>query len=94
MTKHEWRDRTPEGEHIYYRAILHAGRWEFFSTLKSDPEWNKQEAFPIEVMEDLRDLLWRKHQRKKLPLKHVEQIDEMIEGLRKAQDVERKDNTE
>lgn len=85
MTKHEWRDKTEDGEHIYYRATLHAGRWEFYSTLKSDPEWNKHEIFPLDVMEDLRDVLWRKHQRKKLPLKHVEQIDKMIEDLREAE---------
>lgn len=85
MTKHEWRERNEDGEHVYYRATLHAGRWEFFSTLKSDPDWNQHDVFPLEIMEELRDLLWRKHQRKKLPLKHVEQIDGMIDLLRKEQ---------
>lgn len=34
--KHEWHDWAEDGEQMYYRAILHAGRWEFFSTRKSD----------------------------------------------------------
>ncbi|MEX2580762.1 MAG: hypothetical protein WD342_17015 [Verrucomicrobiales bacterium] len=84
MTKHEWRDRTEDGEIVYYRANHHAGRWEFYSTLKSDPDWTKREILPLEVMESLREVLWNKHQRRRLPLKHVEQIDKMIEEMREA----------
>jgi hypothetical protein len=86
MTRHEFHDRAPDGETVYYRANHHAGRWEFFSTRKSDPDWEKLEIFPLEVMESFREVLWNKHQRRRVPLKHVEQIDHMIEDLR--EDVE------
>lgn len=82
MTKHEWRERNEDGELVYYRALHHAGRWEFYSTRKSDPEWYARETLPLEVMESLREVLWNKHQRRRLPLKHVEQIEGMIELLR------------
>ncbi len=86
MTKHEWHERTEDGEPIYYRANHHAGRWVFYSTLKSDPEWNQHDMLPLAVMESFRQVLWNKHQRRRLPLKHLEQIDKMIELLRAAAD--------
>ena len=82
MTKHEWRERTEDGEPIYYRANHHAGKWVFYSTLKSDPDWNPHEMLPLPVMESLREVFWNKHQRRRLPLKHLEQIDKIIEVLR------------
>ncbi|MEM9282269.1 MAG: hypothetical protein AAGA96_10610 [Verrucomicrobiota bacterium] len=82
MTKHEWHDRAEDGEQIYYRAQIHAGKWEFFSTRKSDPEWEKREAFTVAELEALREVLWNKHQRRRVPLKHVEQVDRMIESKR------------
>ncbi|HRQ88588.1 MAG TPA: hypothetical protein PLA50_07310 [Bacteroidia bacterium] len=82
MTKHEWRERDEEGGLVYYRAIHHAGRWQFFSTRKTDPEWYAREALPLAAMESLREVLWNKHQRRRLPLKHLEQIEEMLERLR------------
>lgn len=84
MTKHEWHDRAEDGEPMYFRAQHHAGRWEFYSTRKSDPEWAKHEILPLNRMEQLREVLWNKHLRRRLPLKHVEQIDAMIADLREA----------
>lgn len=85
MTKHEWREINADGEKVYYRANHHAGRWEFYSTLKSDPDWTKHEVLPLEAMEQLREVLYNKHQRRRLPLKHLEQIEGMIEELREAE---------
>ncbi|MDP4850002.1 MAG: hypothetical protein NWQ95_06605 [Verrucomicrobiales bacterium] len=85
MTKHEWHERTADGEQIYYRANHHAVKWVFYSTLKSDPDWNQHEMLPLTVMESLREVLWNKHQRRRLPLKHLEQIDKIIGVLREKE---------
>lgn len=82
--KHEWHDWAEDGEQMYYRAILHAGRWEFFSTRKSDPEWEKHTILPLEKMEALREVMWNKHLRRRVPLKHIEYIDQLIGDLRLA----------
>ncbi len=82
MKKHEWRDRAEDGEQVFYQAQHHAGRWEFFFTRKSDPDWEKREMLTLEEMEKFREVLWNKHLRRRAPLKHVEQIDKMIEELR------------
>jgi hypothetical protein len=82
MTKHEWRERDEEGEITYFRAIHHAGRWQYYSTKKTDPEWNSHECLPLAAMETLREVLWNKHQRRRLPLKQLEQVDLLMERLR------------
>lgn len=82
MTKHEWRERDEDGELVYFRALHHAGRWQFFSTRKSDPEWNPHDCLPLAAMESLREVLWNKHQRRRLPLKVLEQVDAMLVKLR------------
>lgn len=82
MTKHEWRERDEDGEITYFRAIHHAGRWQYYSTKKSDPEWHAHECLPLPAMETLREVLWNKHQRRRLPLKQLEQVDLLLEKLR------------
>ena len=82
MTKHEWRERDEDGEHVYFRAIHHAGRWQFFSTRKSDPDWNQHELLPLAAMESLCEVLRNKHQRRRLPLKHLEEMEALVARLR------------
>tara|TARA_R110002096_G_scaffold253095_3_gene445994 strand:- start:535 stop:819 length:285 start_codon:yes stop_codon:yes gene_type:complete len=83
--KHEWRESAEDGEQVYYRVIVHAGRWEFFSTRKSDPEWEKHEMLPLEKMVALRDIMWNKHLRRRVALKHIDYVDELIAELRLAE---------
>ena len=85
MTKHEWRERSEEGEIVYYRANHHAGRWEFYSTRKEDPEWNRHEMLPLDMMVSLCEVLRNKHQRRRLPLKHLEEIEGIVVRLREEE---------
>lgn len=78
MDKHEWRERTEEGVR-FWRATRHAGRWTFQTTLKSDPEWELIDPVPRELWEALRDVLWRKYQRKRCPWELIERIDKLLE---------------
>ena len=79
MAKHEWHERTPEGDVRYVTARRHLGKWQFKTCLKSDEEWTPLEVLSLEDFKQLRDVLWRKYQRKRVPYEHVVEIDEMIE---------------
>jgi len=85
MTRHEWRERDEEGGLVYYRAIHHAGRWQFYSTRKTDPDWTSHEVLPLAAMEALCELLRNKHQRRRLPLKQLEQVEQWVGELRDAE---------
>lgn len=84
MAKHEWRERTPEGEVRYVTAKRHMGKWLFQTCLKSDEEWTQLDALPLGDLEQLREVLWRKYQRKRVPYEHVQEIDAMIEELKES----------
>ncbi|MEM9478238.1 MAG: hypothetical protein AAGA58_01110 [Verrucomicrobiota bacterium] len=83
MKTHEWRETTPEGETRYYQALHHGGGWQVRSRLKNEEEWQNHEPPTPGDLHVLRDLLWRKYQRRRCPWEDVDQIDKMIEALNK-----------
>ncbi len=82
MTRHEWRDRSEDGEIIFYRADHHSDVWRFSRRPKSEDRWEYFDVMELGEMETFRDILYNKHHRKRLPIKHVEQIDVMITKLK------------
>lgn len=78
MESHEWHERTDEGKR-FWRATRHAGRWSFQTTLKSEPAWTRIDPVPTELWRTLRELLWRKYQRRRCPWEHIAQIDKWLE---------------
>lgn len=83
MESHTWREKTEEGT-MFYKANHHAGRWTLERTLKvgrserDDAEWEPVE-FTREYWVTLRDVLWRKYQRKRCPWRLIEKIDKLLE---------------
>lgn len=79
MESHEWRENTAEGTR-YYRATHHGERWTILSTLKTDPDWEKLDsaAIPEEVWRALRDVVWRKYQRRRCPWERVVELDKLL----------------
>lgn len=78
MESHEWRENTEEGTR-FWRATRHAGRWTMQTTLKKDPDWEPIDPIPRELWEKLREILWRKYQRKRCPWEHIAKIDKILE---------------
>jgi hypothetical protein len=79
MESHEWRERTDDGIR-YYRASHHGVRWTIRTTLKTDPDW---EDIPLDqVSEDLwralRDVVWRKYQRRRCAWDRVAELDRIL----------------
>ncbi|NNC90201.1 MAG: hypothetical protein HKN82_17225 [Akkermansiaceae bacterium] len=78
MQRHQWRERTEEGLR-FWRATYHAGEWSMASQLKGEEEWTPQEVIGRPEWEKLRDVLWRKYQRKRCPWELIEKIDRRLE---------------
>ena len=79
--KHTWRERGEDDELVFYKAIMHGKEWTFESQLKGEEEWTKHDPMSRQDWEMLRDVLWRKYQRKRLPWKLVERIDKLLEEM-------------
>lgn len=77
MESHEWNERTDEGKR-FFRGNYHAQEWRILTMLKNDPEWERLEEPPEEVWRALRDIVWKKYQRKRCPWERVASIDKIL----------------
>lgn len=79
---HEWRDRSEDGRLRIVRAQWDSRKWSFTETYKDVPEWRMITTPVLEDYERLREVLWRKYQRKRLPWRFVEKLDVVIGDMR------------
>ena len=87
MTTHDWRERTEEGLRLY-RASRFARQWTITTNLKGEEEWVPVPApWTAELLLPLRDVLWAKYQRRRVPVEHVQEIERMLpEEVRKLKE--------
>ncbi len=76
--KHVWNERTPEGEKREVRAVKFGGAWRIQSKLASADEWTYYDPALLEDLVELRDLLFRKYQRRRAAYEDVVLIEKMI----------------
>lgn len=79
MEAHEWRVKSKEEGTRYFRAIHHAGSWRFQKTLRTDPDWEQIPHPDAELWQTLRDILWKRYQRKRGSWVIIEKIDKLLE---------------
>jgi hypothetical protein len=79
---HEWRETDEEGQLRYVRAAWDSRSWVFTYTTKAMDAWVDLEKPTIADYESLRDVLWRKYQRKRLSWKFVEDLDKFLVKLK------------
>lgn len=77
MQKYQWREATEEGTR-FYRATYHASRWNIATQLKGE-DWTDKFKPSQEVLQNLRELLWAKYQRKRCTWKILSNLDKLIE---------------
>lgn len=82
MQVHKWREQEEEGLR-FYKATHHGGRWTLQSQSKDDEEWTSHDPMKREDWEMLREVLFRKYQRRRCPWKFVEGIDKTLENWEK-----------
>ena len=76
--QHVWRERTEEGDQREVRATKFGGRWKLQSKLRDDAGWTYHDAPARTDLETLRDLLFRKYQRRRATYDDVQDIEAMI----------------
>ena len=80
MKRHKWRESTDDGDVRLVTAERQSGRWKFQSRLKSEDEWTVLDVIPRDDLECLREILWNKYQRRRIPYEHVLEIDALLAG--------------
>ena len=79
QVEHTRREMTPEGEQRFVKASRMRGVWRVSSKLKSDEIWTHHDEDVSEAdLRNLRDVLWRKYQRKRVAWEHVAELDTLL----------------
>jgi len=78
MKKHEWREKTEDGETRLVTATRHAGKWRLQSRLKSEPEWTQFPTIELDDLETLHDIISKKYQRNRVPHAQILEIEALI----------------
>lgn len=79
---HDWTERTEDGERREVRAIKFGGEWRMQSKIRGDAEWTQHPSPAVVDLEKLRDILFRKYQRRRVPYEDVVKLDAMLEEAR------------
>lgn len=79
--QHAWTQRTEDGDKREVRAVKTQGRWRLQSKLKHEEYWTYHEKPERPDLEELRDILWRKYQRRRASHEDVLLADAMLAEL-------------
>ena len=75
---HTWKTTTEEGEKREVRAEKFGKRWRLQAKVKGEENWTYYDDPLLPDLLELRDVLWRKYQRKHLSWEDVEAVDKLI----------------
>jgi hypothetical protein len=75
---HTWKTTTDDGDKREVRAEKFGKRWRLQSKLKSEDRWTYYDDPLLADLIELREVLWRKYQRKHLSWEDIEAVDKLI----------------
>ena len=75
---HIWKTTTEEGAKREVRAEKFGGKWRLQAKIKGEEDWTYYDAPLVEDLIELRDVLWRKYQRKHLAWEDVAAVEKLI----------------
>ena len=76
--KHIWTERTEDGEKREVRAIKFGGVWRIQSKLASTETWTYHDPALLSDLIELRDVLFRKYQRRRAAYEDVAMVEKAI----------------
>ncbi len=79
--QHGWTHRTEDGEKREVRAVKTQGRWRLQAKLAHEEQWVYFDTPEKSDLEELRDILWRKYQRRRAAHEDVLLADKMLAEL-------------
>ena len=77
-SQHIWTEKDEEGRKREVRVTKFGGNWKFQAKLKDDEQWTYYDVPLTEDLLALRDIVFRKYQRRRASAEDVESIDKLI----------------
>ena len=75
---HTWQEVTAEGEKREVRAVKFAGAFKIQSKPRRETVWTYHKVPSMEHLLELREIIFRKYQRHRVPYEDLGAVDEMI----------------
>lgn len=75
---HDWKSTTAEGEKREVRAEKFGKKWRIQVKVKGEERWTYHDSPLLEDLVELREVLWRKYQRKRISHDDLVTIEQLI----------------
>ncbi|MEO7933868.1 MAG: hypothetical protein ABIT76_11990 [Chthoniobacterales bacterium] len=76
--EHTWKERTADGDKREVRAVKFGGNWRIQAKLRNDPQWTYFDTPLMDDLLELREVLFRKYQRRRAAVEDVLLINSLI----------------
>ena len=76
--EHTWKETTEDGDKREVRATKFGGAWRIQAKLKGEESWTYYDNPRIEDLRELREVLFRKYQRRRASFEELSAVEKMI----------------
>jgi hypothetical protein len=77
-SQHIWKEKDEDGRKREVRVTKFGGNWKFQAKFKDDEHWTYYDVPLTEDLLALKDILFRKYQRRRASAEDVESVDKLI----------------
>ena len=78
-SQHIWTEKDDEGRKREVRATKFGGVWRLQAKAAGDLDWTYYDVPPIEDLEALRDIIFRKYQRRRASAEDLAAVEKLIQ---------------
>lgn len=77
-SQHIWKEKDAEGTKREVRVTKFGGVWRFQAKSADEPEWTYYDRPLLEDLQALKDIVFRKYQRRRASAEDVESIEKLL----------------
>lgn len=77
-SQHIWKEKDDDGRKREVRAIKFGGKWKLQAKFADEERWTYYDVPLRADLRTLKDLIWRKYQRRRASAEDVQAIDQLI----------------
>ncbi|HEY3601116.1 MAG TPA: hypothetical protein VGK72_04105 [Chthoniobacterales bacterium] len=84
-SQHIWTSRDEEGRKREVRVTKFGGQWKFQAKFRDELEWTYYEVPLVEDLRELREIIFRKYQRRRVSAEDLAAVDTMLRDHERVQ---------
>ena len=77
-SQHIWTSRDEDGRKREVRVTKFGGSWKFQAKFRDEEDWTYYDIPPLDDLRDLRDIIFRKYQRRRASAEDFAAVDKML----------------